>query len=188
MILLIDNYDSFSYNVYQLAASFGKEVKVLRNDAVSVAEALALQPSHIIISPGPGRPAAAGICEELIRKTRGTVPILGICLGHQAICEVCGGTIMYAKRMMHGKRSTVRRLRNHALFKDIQDPFDVGRYHSLAADKAALPSCLEVLGESEDGEIMAVAHKTLPLMGVQFHPESILTPQGPILMRNFLNI
>lgn len=185
MILIIDNYDSFSYNVYQLAASVNPDVKVIRNDELTVAEIEALAPSHIIISPGPGRPADAGICEEVIKHFAGKIPLLGICLGHQAICEAFGGTITYAKQLMHGKQSVVRLDNDSALFKGMEAEMTVARYHSLAVEEN-MPDCLKVTATTPDGEVMAVQHKEYPVYGVQFHPESVLTPDGRKIMENFI--
>ena len=186
MILIIDNYDSFSYNVYQLAASVNPDVKVIRNDEMTVAEIEALAPSHMIISPGPGRPADAGICEEVIRHFAGKIPLLGICLGHQAICEAFGGTITYAKQLMHGKQSVVRLDNDSALFKGMEAEMTVARYHSLAVEEN-MPDCLKVTATTPDGEVMAVQHRERPIFGVQFHPESILTPDGRTMLENFIN-
>lgn len=188
MILLIDNYDSFSYNLYQLVGTFNPFIQVLRNDACSVQEILEMNPEKIIISPGPGRPAEAGICEAVIRQTAGIIPILGVCLGHQAICEVYGGTVTYAKEIMHGKQAKVVVENQSPLFKGITQPFEVGRYHSLAADEASFPDELMVTARAEDGEIMAVEHRKKAVYGVQFHPESILTPTGPKIIKNFLDL
>lgn len=187
MILLIDNYDSFSYNLYQLIGELDPDIRVIRNDEMSCEEILALKPSHIILSPGPKTPSEAGICEELVLKAKGSVPILGVCLGHQAICEAFGGTVSYAKKLMHGKKSTVKLERSCPLFSGLPERAEVARYHSLAAIKEALPECLTVTSETEDGEIMGVEHKEFPIFGVQFHPESILTPQGKEMLKNFLN-
>ncbi|MCM1303109.1 MAG: bifunctional anthranilate synthase component II/anthranilate phosphoribosyltransferase [Lachnospiraceae bacterium] len=186
MILLIDNYDSFSYNVYQLTASVEPDVKVIRNDEMTVEEIGELAPSHIILSPGPGRPSEAGICEEVIRTFQGQIPILGICLGHQAICEVFGATVTYARELMHGKQSTVMLDRSSALFRGMDREMVVARYHSLAADPETMPEELSVTAMTPDGEIMAVEHREHPIYGVQFHPESVLTPKGRRIMENFL--
>lgn len=188
MIVLIDNYDSFTYNLYQLLGQFDPDITAIRNDEKSVAEIEAMHPDQIIISPGPGRPADAGICEEAIAYFAGKVPILGVCLGHQAICEVYGGTITYAKELMHGKQSVVTIDQQEPLFAGLPQHIDVGRYHSLALDPKTLPEELSVLAKTDDGEIMAVRHKTYPVYGLQFHPESILTPQGPIMVQNFLKM
>lgn len=186
MILLIDNYDSFSYNVYQLTASVDPDIKVIRNDEMTVEEISALAPSHIILSPGPGRPADAGICEEVIRTFEGKIPILGICLGHQAICEVFGASVTYAKALMHGKQSTAVLDTESTLFQGMDREMTVARYHSLAADPDTLPDELVVTAMTSDGEIMAVEHRKYPIYGVQFHPESVLTPEGRRIMENFL--
>lgn len=191
MILLIDNYDSFSYNVYQLTASVSPNVLVVRNDKITLEEIEALSPSHVILSPGPGRPADAGICEELVSHftaagKRKPVPILGICLGHQAICQALGADIVHAKRLMHGKQSVVSVKKESRLFWGLEEKITVGRYHSLAADENTLPKELMVTARTEDGEVMAVEHESLPVYGVQFHPESILTPDGRKIMENFL--
>ena len=186
MILLIDNYDSFSYNVYQLTASVDPDVKVIRNDEMTVEEIAALAPSHIILSPGPGRPAQAGICEQVIDAFKGKIPIMGICLGHQAICEVFGATVTYAKELMHGKQSVVTLDMKSVLFKGMDRKITVARYHSLAADPDTMPKELLVTAMTPDGEVMAVEHQDYPIYGVQFHPESVLTPGGKKIMQNFL--
>lgn len=188
MILLIDNYDSFSYNVYQLTGSINPDIRVIRNDELSVDEILTLAPSHIIIGPGPGKPRDAGICEELIKTAAGRIPILGICLGHQAICEAFGGTVSYAKRLMHGKKSLITVDVDSAIFRDLSGEISAARYHSLAAADRDFPEELTITARTSDGEIMAVEHKTHPVFGLQFHPESILTEKGEIIMRNFLEI
>lgn len=187
MILLIDNYDSFSYNVYQLVGSINPDMKVIRNDEMTVAEIEALAPSHIILSPGPGRPADAGICEEVIRHFQGRIPILGICLGHQAICEVYGAAITYARELMHGKQSIASLDNGSKLFAGMKKQITVARYHSLAADPDTLPDCLKITATTQDGEIMAVQHREYPVYGVQFHPESVLTPDGKAILENFLS-
>lgn len=186
MILLIDNYDSFSYNVYQLIGSINPDMKVIRNDELTIEEIEALAPSHIVISPGPGRPRDAGICEDVIRHFQGRIPLLGICLGHQAICEVYGATITYARELMHGKQSIVTLDQGSRLFAGMEKQITVARYHSLAADPDTLPDCLQVTATTQDGEIMAVQHREYPVYGVQFHPESVLTPQGKAILENFL--
>lgn len=188
MIVLIDNYDSFSYNLYQLLGQFNPDIAVVRNDEKSVAQIADMNPDHVVISPGPGRPGDAGICEDAVRYFAGKVPLLGVCLGHQAICEAFGGTITYAERLMHGKQSAAQICTDSPLFQGLPARIDVGRYHSLAADRASLPDELEVLAETKDKEIMAVGHKQYAVYGLQFHPESILTPAGPIIIRNFLHI
>ncbi|PYG85820.1 anthranilate synthase component 2 [Ruminiclostridium sufflavum DSM 19573] len=186
MILLIDNYDSFSYNLFQLVGVINSNIKVIRNDQMTLAEIEALQPSYIILSPGPGRPKDAGICEEVISYFCGKVPILGVCLGHQAICEVFGGTITYAKVLMHGRVSSVHIANGSALFKGLPPIIDGARYHSLAVSRSSLPDELLVIAEDSNGEVMGVKHKDYELYGVQFHPESILTPNGKCILENFL--
>lgn len=186
MILLIDNYDSFSYNVYQLTASVEPDVKVVRNDEMTVEEIRALAPTHIILSPGPGRPSDAGICEEVIRCFAGQIPILGICLGHQAICEVFGASITYAKQLMHGKQSAAFLDTDSTLFRGMKREITVARYHSLAAELPPELDTLKVTARTYDGEIMAVEHEKYPVYGVQFHPESVLTPEGYQIIENFL--
>jgi anthranilate synthase component 2 len=188
MILLIDNYDSFSYNLVQLAGGIGADMRVARNDELTIEEIRALAPSHIIISPGPGYPKDAGICEELIQAFRGEIPILGVCLGHQAICEVFGAEITLAKRLMHGKQSNIHIANGAKIFHGLPPIIRAARYHSLIARKDTLPDDLLVIAEDEDGEVMAIKHRSYEIYGVQFHPESILTPQGEIIMRNFLRI
>jgi anthranilate synthase component 2 len=183
MILLIDNYDSFTYNLAHLFGALGVEVKVLRNDELDVDEAERLAPSHLVVSPGPGRPADAGISIEVVKRLGTTTPTLGVCLGHQAIVEAFGGEVGYARELLHGKASPVKH-DGTGIFSDLPEPFDAGRYHSLAATR--LPSVLEPTAYAEDGEVMAVRHRSLPVVGVQFHPESVLTPDGPTLARNFL--
>jgi anthranilate synthase component 2 len=183
MILLIDNYDSFTYNLAHLFGALGVEVKVVRNDEIDVAEAERLAPSHLVVSPGPGRPADAGVSIDIVRRLGASTPTLGVCLGHQAIVEAFGGEVGYARELLHGKASPVEH-DGTGLFTDLPAPFDAGRYHSLAATR--LPDVLEPTAYAEDGEVMAVRHRTLPVVGVQFHPESVLTPDGPALARNFL--
>ena len=185
MILLIDNYDSFSYNLFQLVGTLNPDIRVIRNDLLSVPEIEALSPEAILLSPGPGRPADAGICEEAVQKLSGKIPILGVCLGHQAICEAFGGTVGYAKTLMHGKSSLTKLAPSCPLFQDLPPEIPVARYHSLAA-KEPLPPDLEAAAVAEDGEIMALQHKTHPTFGLQFHPESILTPDGETILKNFL--
>ncbi len=186
MIILIDNYDSFSYNLYQLIGSINPDIKVIRNDEYTVEEIEKMQPSHIIISPGPGKPKNAGMCEEAIAYFKGKVPILGVCLGHQAICEVFGATVSYAKELMHGKMSVVTVDNQCKLFEHTKHCTQVARYHSLIALKDTIPDCLQVTAVTEDGEIMAVRHKEYEIYGVQFHPESILTPEGKKMVESFL--
>jgi anthranilate synthase/aminodeoxychorismate synthase-like glutamine amidotransferase len=183
MILLIDNYDSFTYNLAHLFGALGVEVKVLRNDEIDVEEAERLAPSHLVVSPGPGRPADAGVSIDIVRRLGATTPTLGVCLGHQAIVEAFGGEVGYARELLHGKASPVKH-DGTGIFTELPQPFDAGRYHSLAATR--LPDALEPTAYAEDGEVMAVRHRTLPVVGVQFHPESVLTPEGPTLARNFL--
>ena len=188
MIVLIDNYDSFSYNLYQLVGELNPNIEVVRNDALTVAELEAMQPEVIILSPGPGRPADAGICEEVALKLSGKVPILGVCLGHQAICETFGGVVTYAKELMHGKSSMAKVDTECPIFKGLPEEVRVARYHSLAAEEDALPECLQVIARTADGEVMAVKHREYATYGLQFHPESILTPEGRTMLKNFLDI
>ena len=183
MILLIDNYDSFTYNLAHLFGELGAEVVVRRNDAIDPDEAERLAPSHLVLSPGPGRPAAAGVSVELVRRLGGRIPTLGVCLGHQAIVEAFGGEVGQAKRLVHGKASEIRH-DGRGLFSGLPEQFEAGRYHSLAVTR--VPDCLEVSATCADDEVMAVRHRELPVNGVQFHPESVLTPVGPELARNFL--
>jgi len=187
MILLIDNYDSFSYNLYQLIGTVNPDIKVVRNDALSVEEIKKMAPKHIFISPGPGKPSDAGICVDLIKQLHTVIPILGICLGHQAIFEAFGGTVSYASKLMHGKSSQVTIDAENALFKNMPKVIKAARYHSLAGIKSTLPDILKITAWTEDGEIMAVSHKEYAVYGVQFHPESILTSDGETIIRNFLN-
>lgn len=187
MILLIDNYDSFSYNLYQLIGSIEPDIKVIRNDAMTVSEIEALKPAGIIISPGPGRPEDSGICPEVIKRLGGRIPILGVCLGHQAICMVYGAKVSYASRLMHGKASMTEFDRTCPLFEGCPEEAEVARYHSLAAVEDTLPECLKVTARTMEGEIMAVMHTEYPIYGVQFHPESILTPDGKQMLLNFVN-
>lgn len=188
MILLIDNYDSFSYNLYQLLGEINPDIKVIRNDELSVEEIRALKPSHIILSPGPGRPEDAGVIEEVAQTLGKETPLLGVCLGHQAICDCFGATITYAKELMHGKQSTVSLDTNSLLFKDCDQQTKVARYHSLVVDPQTLPDCFKVTSVTEDGIVMAIEHKDYPIYGVQFHPESIMTPEGRKILKNFLQI
>lgn len=188
MILLIDNYDSFSYNLVQLIGCIAKEeIKVIRNDEMSVDEVEKLSPEYIILSPGPGKPEDAGICEDVVRKMQGKCKILGVCLGHQGICEVYGAKITYAKELMHGKQSLTAIDTKENIFKELPEQIPVARYHSLAAEPESLPDCLKVIGKTEDGEVMAVRHKEYEIYGLQFHPESVLTPEGERILRNFLD-
>jgi anthranilate synthase component 2 len=188
MVLIIDNYDSFTYNLYQTAGTIVSDVAVELNDRITPAKVEAIDPSHIIISPGPGRPADAGNCEEIITVFGGKIPILGICLGHQAICEVFGGEITYAKTLTHGKTSLVHIANGNPVFRGLSPLIEVGRYHSLAAERGRLPDELLVIAETDDGEVMGVKHREYNVFGLQFHPESILTPDGPRIIENFLKI
>ncbi len=186
MILLIDNYDSFSYNLYQLIGEINPDIKVVRNDELRICDIEELPVSHIIISPGPGRPKDAGICEEVIAHFAGKIPVLGVCLGHQAICETFGAEVTYAKELMHGKQSEVEIDVNCKLFKGLSKNTLVARYHSLAANPSTLPNTLKVVATASDGEVMAVKHKEHEIYGLQFHPESIMTPDGRSMLANFL--
>lgn len=187
MILLIDNYDSFSYNLYQLIGSVNSNIKVIRNDEYTVEEIQNMKPEAIVLSPGPGRPEDAGVCEDVIRACAGKIPILGVCLGHQAICQVFGGTITYAKELMHGKQKEIIQIGDNRLFAGLPHIFKAARYHSLAAKEETLPEELKVTARSEDGEVMAVEHTRYPVFGVQFHPESVMTPDGKKMIENFLD-
>ena len=184
-MLLIDNYDSFTYNLVQAFAAMGASVMVYRNDAITIEEGLALDPTHLVISPGPGRPEHAGVSLDMIGAFAGKVPILGVCLGHQSIVQHYGGKIVRAERLMHGKTSMVKH-DGEAIFDGLSNPFEVGRYHSLCAEQKTLPGDLIVTAQTDRGEIMGVRHKTLQIEGVQFHPESVLTPEGDDLMANFM--
>jgi anthranilate synthase/aminodeoxychorismate synthase-like glutamine amidotransferase len=184
-MLLIDNYDSFTYNLVQAFAAMGAEVLVYRNDAITIDESRALEPTHLVISPGPGRPDDAGVSLDMIGAWAGRIPILGVCLGHQSIVQQQGGRIVRAGRLMHGKTSMVKH-DGRQIFSGLSNPFEVGRYHSLCAEHETLPADLVVTAETERGEIMGVRHRTLPIEGVQFHPESVLTPEGDRLMANFM--
>ena len=186
MILLIDNYDSFSYNLYQLTGELHPSVKVIRNDEMTVGEIKQLAPERIILSPGPGRPEDAGIIIDVIKTIGKDIPILGVCLGHQAICAAYGATITYAKKLMHGKQSDVKLLPDCPIFENCPPVIPVARYHSLAADPGTIPDCLKVTAITDDGEVMGVQHKDFPVFGVQFHPESIMTPDGKTILRNFI--
>jgi len=187
MILMIDNYDSFTYNLVQYMQMLHQQVEVVRNDACSVAEALAAAPAAIIISPGPGNPDEAGISVELIRAAAGKVPLLGVCLGHQCIGAAYGGRIVRAGRIMHGKASAITH-DGEQLFAGLKSPFSAIRYHSLVVERQSLPDCLQISATSEDGEIMAMQHRQLLVHGVQFHPESILTTSGKRILANFLRL
>lgn len=186
MLLLIDNYDSFSYNLYQLCGSILPDIRVVRNNAITLDEIRQLAPSHILLSPGPGRPCDAGICEDVIREFAGVIPILGVCLGHQAICETYGGTVTHARRLMHGKQSVVSLDPSCPLFDGLPDHIPVARYHSLIGTD--LPDTLTVVSEDDAGEVMAVMDQEHQVYGLQFHPESILTPDGTQILKNFLNM
>ena len=188
MILLIDNYDSFSYNLYQLVGSIDPDIKVIRNDEMTVKQIRALEPQRIILSPGPGRPENAGILVAAAKDLGREIPTLGVCLGHQAICMAFGGEITYASRLMHGKQSDVTFDKNCPLFRGCPRTAPVARYHSLAANPDSLPDCLKVTARTKQGEIMAVQHRQFPIYGVQFHPESIMTPDGKKMLENFINI
>lgn len=186
MILLIDNYDSFSYNLYQLVGTINPDIKVIRNDEMTVEEIKALAPEYIILSPGPKRPEEAGVCIDVAKNLGSTSKILGVCLGHQSICTAFGATVSYAKELMHGRQSVCKIESSSKLFKGLGEKITVARYHSLAAIKETIPDCLKITAQTDDGEIMAVEHKTLPIYGLQFHPESIMTPDGIKILENFL--
>ena len=186
MILLIDNYDSFSYNLYQLIGSVEPDIKVIRNDDSTIEEIEKMEPEALILSPGPGRPEDAGICIEAIKYFAGKIPILGVCLGHQAICEAFGGTVSYAKELMHGKQKMIYQTGENKIFAGMENAFPAARYHSLAALKETLPPELKVTAQSEDGEVMAVEHSEYPVYGLQFHPESVMTPDGRKMIENFM--
>ena len=188
MILLIDNYDSFSYNLYQLIGSLEPDIRVIRNDAMTVEEIAALNPAGIILSPGPGRPEDAGVCIKVVRQLGGRFPILGVCLGHQAICEAFGATVTFARELMHGKQSIAELDTATPLFAGLPPQVPVARYHSLAADPDTIPACLQVTARVANGEVMAVQHTAHPIFGVQFHPESIMTPDGPAMLKNFIEL
>ena len=185
MIAMIDNYDSFTWNLVQYLGELGAEVKVFRNDEISVGEVLGLAPSHIVLSPGPCTPDRAGITLELVAAASGRVPLLGVCLGHQAIGQAFGGRVVRAKRVMHGKTSRIRHDGN-GVFGGIDDDFVATRYHSLVVERGSLPDCLAVTAESDDGEIMGLRHRELPVHGVQFHPEALLTEHGHRMLQNFI--
>lgn len=187
MILLIDNYDSFTFNLYQALAVLGAEVEVLRNDSMGVAEMLARGPEAIVLSPGPGRPEGAGVCLEMLASMPDDLPLLGVCLGHQALVQSAGGKLEIDQTPVHGKASPVSH-DGRQLFEGLPNPFECGRYHSLRAEAQSLPDCLERSAWTQDGLIMAVRHKHLPRYGVQFHPESILSPLGPMVLANFLRL
>ncbi|MGI6057148.1 MAG: anthranilate synthase component II [Bilifractor sp.] len=186
MILLIDNYDSFSYNLYQLIGALNPDIEVIRNNAKTVGEIRDMKPDCIILSPGPGKPKDAGICEDVVRELGGEVPILGVCLGHQAICEASGAVISYAKKLMHGKQSRAKLDVTAPIFRGLPEEVTVGRYHSLAVMEDTLPPGLREIARADDGEVMAVADVERKIYGLQFHPESIMTPEGKQMLRNFL--
>lgn len=185
MILLIDNYDSFTYNLYQYLGELGYEVKVVRNDKITIPEIRELKPSHILLSPGPGRPEDAGIMLDVIRELSGEIPLLGICLGHQSIGEAFGGKVIHAPELFHGKSSMISH-NNQGVFNNLPDPIEVGRYHSLIVEKESLPDCLSVTAWTKEGIIMGLKHNEHPTEGMQFHPESLLTPQGMQMLRSFI--
>ncbi|MEK5025004.1 aminodeoxychorismate/anthranilate synthase component II [Paenibacillus sp. FSL M7-1046] len=185
MILVIDNYDSFTYNLVQYLGELGEEVKVFRNDEISIQEIEALAPDHILISPGPCTPNEAGISLEVLQHFKGIIPIFGVCLGHQAIGQAFGGNVIRAERLMHGKTSPIHH-HGTSVFEGLASPFTATRYHSLIVERESLPDCLEITAETAEGEIMALRHKEYPIEGVQFHPESIITDHGHIMLRNFL--
>ena len=186
MLLVLDNYDSFTYNLVQYLGELGAEIEVYRNDVLTVDEVLAKKPSHILISPGPGRPENAGITEDLIRSLKGAIPLLGVCLGHQAIGQVFGGTVGYAPQIMHGKTSMVHH-DNKTVFAGLEQPFEATRYHSLIIEKDSVPADLECSAWTEDEIVMGLRHKEYPIEGIQFHPESILTKAGKDLLKNFID-
>jgi anthranilate synthase component 2 len=185
MILLIDNYDSFSYNLYQLIGSIHPDIKVIRNDELSVDEIRDLKPEAIVLSPGPGKPRDAGVCIPVARELGRDIPILGVCLGHQSICEAYGATVSYAKKLMHGKMSIVTLDETCPIFRNLPKEIEAARYHSLAVIPDTIPDTLKVVAVADDGEVMAVCHKEYPVYGLQFHPESILTPKGKVILTNF---
>lgn len=186
MIIIIDNYDSFTYNLYQYIGEFENDIRVYRNDKITAEEILELNPEKVIISPGPGTPDDAGNCLNIIKSIAGKIPILGICLGHQCIGKAFGGNITHAKTLFHGKSSLIKH-NNTNIFRGIKNPLKVARYHSLAIEKGSLPLCLENIAATSDGEIMAVKHKDLDIVGLQFHPESIMTDEGKKLIKNFID-
>ena len=187
MILLIDNYDSFSYNLYQLVGAVAPDIKVIRNDEMTIKEIQRLNPDRIILSPGPGRPENAGVIVEAAKTLAKDIPTLGVCLGHQAICAAYGAAITYAKELMHGKQSQIKADTGSVLFQNCPGTMKVARYHSLAAQRATVPGCLKITASTDDGEVMAVEHTDYPIYGVQFHPESIMTPYGAQMLKNFIN-
>ena len=186
MVLLIDNYDSFTYNLAQYFGELGCDVLVKRNDEISIDEIAAVAPRHICISPGPCTPREAGISKEVVLRFGRYIPLLGVCLGHQCIAEVYGGKVIRADRLMHGKSCMISH-NGSGLFSDLSNPFEAGRYHSLVVERSSFPACLEIIAESDDGEIMALRHREFPAQGVQFHPESVLTHDGRKILTNFLS-
>lgn len=186
MILIIDNYDSFTYNLLQFCGSIEPDIKVVRNDAVTINEIRKLNPTHIILSPGPGYPKHAGICEDVIKELKGEYPILGVCLGHQAICEAFGAEISHAIKLMHGKKSNINVDNDCSIFKNMPKVVTGARYHSLIAKKDSIPNCLKITATDDMGEVMAVKHRDYEIYGLQFHPESILTSGGLTMIRNFI--
>ena len=188
MILLIDNYDSFSYNLYQLIGEVTPDIKVIRNDEATLAGIEAMNPEALILSPGPGKPSEAGICIPAVRYFSGKIPILGVCLGHQAICEAFGATVSYARELMHGKKKTIYTTGDSRLLRGLEPSFPAARYHSLAAIEETMPVTLSITAKSDDGEIMAVEHRDYPIFGVQFHPESVMTPDGKKMIDNFMEV
>jgi anthranilate synthase component 2 len=188
MILILDNYDSFTYNLFQYVGTLDPDIKVVRNDKITVEEVGSLSPSHIIISPGPGYPLDAGISIPLIRSMAGKIPVLGVCLGHQAVGEAFGGNIIHAPQLMHGKADKISICSESPIFQGLPSKIEVGRYHSLAVSRENLPDTLDEIAVSKDGCIMALAHRELPVYGIQFHPESVLTPDGMKIIQNFLQI
>ena len=186
MILLIDNYDSFTFNIFQALAALGAQVKVVRNDAITLMQAAAMRPSRIVLSPGPGRPEESGVCLDVLRELGPKIPILGVCLGHQAMAQVYGGKVVRAPRMMHGKTSVVRH-DGKGVYRGLGNPFTATRYHSLMVERRSLPKAFRVTASSEDGLVMGIRHSRWPMEGVQFHPESIMTDEGVKLLRNFID-
>ena len=187
MILLVDNYDSFSYNLYQLVGTVNPDIKVIRNDAMTIEEIRELKPEAIILSPGPGKPEDAGICIDVVKELKGEFKILGVCLGHQSICCAFGGTVSYAKTLMHGKQSMTEVDNNCPIFKGLEKNIKVARYHSLSLMEETLPDGLEIVARADDGEVMAVKAKDYDVYGLQFHPESLMTPDGMQMLKNFLD-
>lgn len=188
MLLLIDNYDSFSYNLVQMFGAVSPDIKVIRNDEMTTEEIREMSPGRIVLSPGPGYPKDAGICEDVVRELGGSIPVLGVCLGHQGICEVYGANITHARKLMHGKQSILTIDTSDPLFKGLPQKLPAARYHSLIAERQSLPGCLKIIAADDMGEVMAVKHRKYPVYGLQFHPESILTPDGKIILENFLSL